>query len=597
MMRQKVLRKFRERMKERGIDYYIVPTSDFHQSEYVGDYFKAREYLSGFSGSNGTLVIGEVWAGLWTDGRYFIQAEKELRGTGIELCRMQEEGVPTINEYLESNMKSGQTLGFDGRCISAASGKRYAKKLQGVSLSYEIDLVDAVWTERPSLSCGAITCLTENVTGKTAAEKIKQVREAIKAEEADGLLLTKLDEIMWLYNIRGCDVACNPVALSYGYISGEEAVLWVQRGTVDDECRLKLKEQGISLCKYEEILLDITNYVEGGKKVIVDEEQCHYTLYQTLNDKAKLINKKSLIEPLKAVKNPVELKCMEDVYLKDSLALTRFIKWLKEQVGEQEITEWSAGSYMRSLRSSIPEFQDDSFKTICAYKENAAMMHYEAHEEDCKVIEPEGMLLIDSGGQYLGGTTDVTRTIVLGDLEKEIKKQYTAVVCGMLKLSDAIFLEGCTGRNIDILARAPLWNMGIDYRCGTGHGIGYMLNVHEGPQNVRWRYTEDMKEAVLKPGMILSNEPGVYVAGSHGIRIENILAVKEKEKNEYGTFLHFQTLTLVPIDLQAIEPSYMTEYEIALLNQYHDRVYEALSPYLLPEEQHWLREQTSSIHS
>lgn len=598
MNRQKRMESLRNEMTRRGIDYYLIPTADFHQSEYVGDYFKAREYISGFTGSNGTLLVGKEMAGLWTDGRYFIQAEKELAGTGISLFRMQEAGVPTISEYLAGEMSKGQTLGFDGRCISAAAGLRYEKELKEkkITISANEDLVDQIWSERPRLPCGPVKYLTEDISGESISAKLQKIRAALAQEKADMLLLSKLDEVMWLFNIRGCDVACNPVTLAYAVVTRDEAVLWVQKAACGKEVWEQLQKQGVTISEYQNIFADLQAQVEDQSyQIWADKDQCPYLLYKMLEKHAAITGKKSPVELLKAVKNPVELERMEDIYVKDSLALTRFIKWIKEATGKQRITEWSAGNYARKLRSEIPEFLDDSFKTICAYQENAAMMHYEAKEDDCREIRAEGLLLLDSGGQYTGGTTDVTRTIALGKVPAEIKRHFTAVVCGMLQLSNAVFLEGATGRNLDILARGPVWRMGIDYRCGTGHGIGYMLNVHEGPQNIRWLYNENSKEAILQAGMIVSNEPGVYIEGSHGIRIENIMAVQEKEKNEYGTFLCFKTLTLVPIDREAIEPADMTEEEVCLLNQYHEMVYTKLCPFLSPDEEVWLKAATAPV--
>lgn len=583
----------RAKMQENGIDFYMIPTADFHNSEYVNDYFKVREYFCNFSGSNGTLLVWQEGAGLWTDGRYFIQAEHELAGTTVTLFRMQDEGVPTITEFLQQNMKEGQTLGFDGRVIPASQGKGYERSLAEKKLrfAYAKDLAEGIWTGRPAFPAGRVTVLDEKIAGKSFEEKRKEVMDRVAAEGADSLLLTKLDDLMWLFNIRGCDVECNPVAISYGFFTEKESVLFIQKKALDDSVTEYLAHKGIQVEEYDTIV----SYLEklpAGRKVLMDDRHCSYALYRILAEKQTVIEKKNPTEALKAVKNPVELANMEEIYLKDSVALTKFIYWLKTNIGKTEITELSAADYLEKLRRDIPECIDLSFPSISAYGANAAMMHYEPTPESCAVLKPEGLYLIDSGGQYLGGTTDVTRTVVLGPLTDEMKLHYTMVAAGMLQLTHAHWIYGCSGRNLDILARQPLWNMGIDYKCGTGHGVGYILNVHEGPQNMRWRFTEGMSEVPIEAGMDISNEPGVYIEGSHGIRIENIMVAENDVKNEYGQFMHFKTLTWVPIDMEAIDGKYLTETQKLFLYSYQKAVYEKVSPYLTKEEAEWLKKET-----
>lgn len=591
------LTNLREAMAKAGMDYYMIPTADFHNSEYVNDYFKVREFFCGFTGSNGTLVVWKDGAGLWTDGRYFIQAEIELEGTGVTLYRMSEEGVPTIREFLLDKMSEGQTLGFDGRVVTAAEGLQLEEVLsvKKIQFIYDKDLAEEVWTSRPTLPCGRIKVLSEELTGASVSAKLKEVNTVIKATGADSLLLTKLDDLMWLLNVRGCDIECNPVALSYGYISEKKTVLFIQKEALTEEASEYFAKQNIEIRDYN----DVTDYLEKETckeiKVLADKRHCSYCLYKKAETGAVVVGGKNPTELLKAVKNPTELANMEKIYIKDSVAVTRFIYWLKQNIGKMEITEVSAAEYLDNLRREIPEFLDLSFPTISAYKENAAMMHYEATPENHKVLASDGMLLVDSGGQYLGGTTDVTRTIVLGEISDEIKCHYTNVVAGMLALTNAKWLYGCTGRNLDILARKPLWDMGIDYKCGTGHGVGYILNVHEGPQSIRWRFIEGMSEAVLEPGMDVTNEPGVYIEGSHGIRIENVLVAKNDVKNGDGQFMHFDTLTYVPIDREAIDFRYLTAETRIQLNQYHEAVYEKISPYLTGEELMWLAEATRPV--
>ncbi len=590
------LKALREVMQAAGIQYYMMPTADFHNSEYVNEYFTVREYFCGFTGSNGTLVVSQTEAGLWTDGRYFIQAANELEGTTVDLYKMGNEGVPTIEEFLVSKMNQGETLGFDGRVVSTGMGTNLEKKLadKQIKFVYDTDLADQVWTERPALPAGKVTVLAEEIAGESFESKVEKVRDKVKKEGAESFLLSKLDDLMWLYNIRGCDVACNPVALSYSYITEEEAVLFIQKKALTEDVLEYFAEKKVIVKDYSEIV-PFLQTLEGGKKVLVDRRYCSYALYKTLAEKQEIIVSKNPTELLKAIKNPVELANMKNVILKDSAAVTRFIYWLKKNIGKIEITEITAADKLEEYRREIPEFLDLSFPTISAYKANAAMMHYDPTPENHAVLAPEGMLLVDSGGQYMGGTTDITRTIVLGPISDEIKKHYTLTAAGMLQLSNARWLYGCTGRNLDIFARQPLWDIDIDYQCGTGHGVGYILNVHEGPQNLRWKYIDTIIETPLEAGMDITNEPGVYVAGSHGIRIENMLVVKNSTKNEYGQFMEFETYTYAPIDLDAIDVKYLNDTQRKYLNEYHKAVYEKVAPLLPEEEREWLKDATREI--
>lgn len=593
---QERLNSLRDAMQNAGVDFYLIPTADYHNSEYVSDFFKVREYFCGFTGSNGTLVVWRDGAGLWTDGRYFIQAEKELEGTGVELFRMMNEGVPTIEEFLKEKMQNGQTLGFDGMVVSTGIGLGLEKALKekGIKFLYDNDIAGSLWRERPSLPAGEVRVLPEEITGLSYKEKLAQVMEKAEQCGAEAFFLSKLDDLMWLFNIRGCDVECNPVALAYGYFTKEESVLFVQNKALNPEVKSYLSANNIVIKEYADVAEHLRALPEGNK-VLVDKRYTSYALYKCLTEKQELVEKNNPTELLKSVKNPAELQNMEKIYLKDSVAVTRFIYWLKQNIGKVEITEISAADKLEEFRREIPEFLDLSFPTISAYKENAAMMHYDPSPEKPVVLQAEGLLLVDSGGQYLGGTTDITRTIVLGPISDEIKKHYTLTVAGMLELTHAKWIYGCTGRNLDILARRPLWNIGIDYQCGTGHGVGYILNVHEGPQNLRWRFAPGVQEAVLEAGMDVTNEPGVYIAGSHGIRIENVMVAKNAEKNEYGQFMYFDTLTYAPIDLEAIDVQYLTTEQKKYLNEYHKAVYEKMLPYLSEEEGQWLDAVTREI--
>jgi len=596
------LEKLRAAMEKNGIDYYIMPTSDYHNSEYSADFFKVREYFCGFDGSNGTLVVSQNFAGMWTDGRYFIQAENQMKGTGVELFKMLNPGVPTIAEFLFDNMKDGETLGFDGKVISTSVGENYEKKLSGKAVKYKIDkdLAEDVWTDRPALPCHDMYVLSDELCGRSFKEKLANVRSKMREFGATAHLLSKLDDIMWLTNLRGNDVECNPVALAYAYITFDRFVLFVQEKEVTDEVRAYCDKVGIELKDYHEVMNFISEVKLDGN-VLCDKRNTNFLTYKTLLDRTKeagvlLKNEKDPTEIMKAVKNETELKNIREVYLKDSVVLTKFIYWVKKNVGKIPMTEYTAAEKLDGMRAALPGFIELSFPTISAYKANAAMAHYEATKDNAAEVKADGMLLVDSGATYMGGTTDVTRTIVVGEISEEIKKHYTATVMGMLGLASSKFMEGCTGRNVDTFARMALWEMGIDYNHGTGHGIGYMLNVHEGPHNIRWRFNEGMHEAVLQPGMIVSDEPGVYIEGSHGIRIENIVEVVERETNEYGRFLGFDHLTYAPIDLEAIDKKYMQPKDIEKLNNYHKMVYEKVSPFIDDEDvKSWLKEATRAI--
>ncbi|MDE7415910.1 MAG: aminopeptidase P family protein [Lachnospiraceae bacterium] len=586
----------RKLLKEAGIDYYIVPTADYHNSEYVNDYFKMREFLSGFTGSAGTLVAGSKEAGLWTDGRYFVQAESELEGSDIVLYKMAEENVPTIKEYLQKNVTEGQTVGFDGRVVDAFFGKELEEAFAGknVTIAYDQDIAAQLWQDRPSMPVSKVWVVSGESCGMSVAEKLSKVREKMAEEGAAHLLISKLDDIMWLYNIRANDVECNPVALSYTFISKDKAVLFIQSGALTEETKEYLEENSVIYEDYGHI----TEYLKDCDikgKVWCSGTDISYMLYKLVQSRAELIDKNNPTELMKAVKNPVELEHIRECYLKDSVALTKFLFWMKENAGKIPMDELSAAEKLDSMRAEIPGFLDLSFPTISAYKSNAAMAHYSATKEHFSKIEADGFYLVDSGGQYEGGTTDVTRTIVLGDITDEMKLHFTKVACAMLRLADAKFLRGCTGRNLDIVAREPLWECGLDYKHGTGHGIGYILNVHEGPHSLRWQYKPEIPETKLEEGMIVSDEPGMYVQDSHGIRTENIVEIVKEDKNEYGQFMGFRHLTYVPIDLDAIDPQYMEPSDIRRLNAYHKMVYEKLSPYFAGEQLEQLKDATRAV--
>ena len=595
----------RDEMKSAGIDHYMIPTSDYHDSEYVAPFFRVREYFSNFTGSAGTLVVGaDGFAGLWTDGRYFIQAEKELEGTGITLFRQLSENVPTLEDYLKENMKKGTTLGFDGMTLNASVGELIGKKLKEneILFKHDTDLAALIWKDRPALPCSAVYVLDDEISGRTFKDKLSDVRARMAEAGAKMLVLSRLDDICWLMNIRGSDVECNPVVLSYCVVTETSCTLFIQDKALSPESADYLKGNGITIKNYH----DIISYLRGVRmdvNVLADKGGISYTLYSILKEKTKeeggkVLNLRSPTTVLKAVKNETELKNLREVFLKDSVALTKFMRYVKTSAVADGMDEYTLAEKIDAMRAAIPGFIELSFDTISAYGENAAMMHYTADEESAAKIEAKGMYLVDSGGTYMGGTTDVTRTIVMGEISDEMKKHYTLTAVGMLRLANARFLSGSCGKNLDVLARGPLWNEGIDYKCGTGHGIGYMLNVHEGPHNIRFKVSDDAghPEPALEEGMIVTDEPGVYIEGSHGIRIENVLEVVSDITNSDGTFLKFWQLTYAPIDLDAIDVRYMQPSDVEALNEYHAAVFEKVSPLIGDEETvEWLREQTRPL--
>ena len=582
----------RKLMQEKGVDYYLIPTADFHNSEYVHDYFKCRAFMSGFTGSNGTMVVSDKEACLWTDGRYFIQCEREIEGSGIVMMKISEPGVPSIAEYLKNNMKAGETLGFDGRCVNSSQFLDFQDKLKDITFKMDEDLVNLIWEDRPDMPATDLFLIPDELAGVSVQGKISQVRE--KLDGCDSLFLSKLDDIMWLYNVRANDVACNPVALSYSYVSKDEAVLFLQEKADKSAVLPVLEAAGVKVLPYEEMVAFLEKLF--GQKVLVDKGSTSAIVASVLSKGCEVVYGKNPTNLLKAIKNPVEIANMKHYYLQDSVALTKFIYWVKHHPDKESLTEIAAGAKLDSLRAEIPGFIELSFPTISAYQANAAMMHYDATEENQAHLAAEGFYLVDSGGQYMGATTDVTRTISLGALTENQKKHYTLTALGMLNLADAVWLYGCTGRNLDILARMRLWKDGIDYKCGTGHGIGYILNVHEGPQNLRWKFTGNMSEALLEAGMAVSNEPGVYLQGEYGIRIENILLTKNTIENINGQFMAFDNLTFVPLDRAALDTAYMNSEDLMRVNKYQKSVYDAVSPYLNEEEAAWLAEECAELN-
>ncbi|RKJ67397.1 aminopeptidase P family protein [Roseburia sp. 1XD42-69] len=592
----KRLKDLRELMEQRGIDIYVVPTSDFHESEYVGEYFKARKFITGFTGSAGTAVITKTQAGLWTDGRYFVQAKNQLKDSTVTLFPMGEENVPTVAEFVKENLPPKGCIGFDGRVVNGKAGEEYkniADEKKG-RLYVEEDLVDLIWEERPPMSKKPFFILEEKYSGKSTKEKLQEVRGEMEKEKADIHILTSLYDIAWLLNVRGGDIDYVPVVLSYLVLSKEECVWFLQQEILTEEQKSYLKDNGIVTKEYEEIYSYVPE-IPGDKKALLHKSEVNYRIVNALKDTVEIIDKENPTELMKSVKNKTEAENTIKAHVKDGVAFTKFMYWLKNSIGKEEITEISASDVLENFRRQQENFLDLSFDTISAYGANAAMMHYSATEETNALLKPEGFLLVDSGGHYLEGTTDITRTMALGPITEEMRLHFTTVLCSNLNLASARFLHGCTGRNLDILSRGPLWKLGIDYKCGTGHGVGHILNVHEGPNSFRWQKREGVPEAVLEEGMITTDEPGVYIEGAYGIRTENELLCKKGVKNEYGQFMEFETITYAPIDLDAIDPNLMTEEQRAVLNEYHKKVYEVLSPYMTQEENKWLKEYTRAV--
>ena len=582
----------RVKMKETGVDACLIPTSDFHGSEYVGDYFKCREYISGFTGSAGTLVVTLDEAGLWTDGRYFLQAAKQLYGSGITLMRERQPGVPSIEEYLKTTLKKGETLGFDGRCIMAEYADTLITQLNalGVAVRTDIDLPGAMWEKRPPLSAQAVWPLPVEYAGESSESKIKRVREFLSEKKAQYLLLTSLEDIAWLLNMRGNDVESTPVILSYLLLGQQEIIWYVQEECLSEKIKILLEMQGIKNAPYAQIYEDVKKLPEEAS-VYYDKAAVNTALVSALPDKVKKIEGVNPTLLFKAKKNPVEVENERKAHIKDGVAVTKFIYWLKKNAGKQKVTERTAAAKLEEFRMAQENYIEPSFAPIIAYKEHGAIVHYSATKESDAEIQPESFVLADTGGHYLEGTTDITRTIALGTLTQEEKEMYTTVLKGHIQLETARFLQGCSGQSLDILARTPLWEKGFDYNHGTGHGVGYLLSVHEGPNSFRYRPSVNGRnDCILEEGMITSDEPGIYLEGKFGIRLENMIVCQKDVENEYGSFLCFDSLTLVPFDLSAIILEELSTKERRWLEQYHKKVFETIAPYLTEEETEWLKE-------
>ncbi len=571
-------------LKERHIKYYIIPTDDDHQSEMVGDFYQFRRYLSHFTGSAGTLLVGQDDAYLWTDGRYFLQAQEQLPND-ITLMKMRMPGVPTLSEFLAQHLDEDDVLGFDGQVMNASfildleEELPFDLKFEDVDLSY-------IWKDRPERSHEAVYLYDDTYNGMDYKIKLEWVRDYMDANEINHHLIASLDDIAWLFNIRGNDIPCTPVALAFAIVHETTATLYLQKGTYDQEFIDHFKDNVI-IKDYEDVYKDVANL---NGTLLVDLNHINYQLFNNIN--CEFYDEPNPTQWFKAIKNETEIKNTTWAHIKDGVAVTKFMYYLKNNIQEGTHTEMSLAQKLEDFRKEQVNYIEPSFDTICAYKENGAIIHYQATKEHNSVVKPEGLLMIDSGGQYLEGTTDITRTFVLGDLTNEERRDFTLVAKCWLGLMNLKFPYGMTGVNVDTVARAPLWAYGLDFRHGTGHGVGHFLSVHEGPQGIRPFDEESVK---IEPGMITSDEPGVYIEGSHGIRHENLLLCVKAEKTDYGQFLKFVPLTMVPLDLDGLDVSLLSEQEKAQLNSYHDQVYKTISPYLTKEEREWLAIYTRAI--
>lgn len=583
--------KLRELMAKNNIAAYIVPSQDPHLSEYVGEHFKCRVWISGFTGSAGTVVFTADKAGLWTDGRYYIQAEKQLQGTGIELFKAVEIGVPSYTEWLKNELKENEIIGFDGSLFSVSQVVKMEKELEdkGIKINSDLDLIGPIWKDRPEIPSDEIYIHDIKFCGSSRSEKISQIREAMNKNGANYYLLSSMDGICWLLNIRGNDIPRNPFVTAYSLVGETETFLFVDKNKVNSLVEKELMEDGIFVKEYTEIY-SFLEKLEDNASVMFDYDSVNYSLFNSINKIVKKISHDNLTNTMKAIKNKVEIQNIKDAYIKDSVALVQLFKWIKENVNS--ITEIDVVKKAEELRKNQELFIDSSFDTIAAYRENAAMMHYNPYNQETPVyLKAEGFFLLDSGAHYINGTTDITRTIALGKLTEEEKRDFTLVLKSVIALSTVKFLYGATGSNLDVLARKPLWEYGIDYKCGTGHGVGFFSNIHEMPP----RFSKEPNNTKLEKGMMITIEPGVYKEGRHGIRTENTVIVVEAEKTEFGQFMSFEELCYVPIDKAGIIIEMLTDSEREWLNNYHKKVFKTLSIYLNKSCIEWLSKETEVI--
>ncbi|MCG8580313.1 MAG: aminopeptidase P family protein [Bacteroidales bacterium] len=584
--------KLRSHMATLGVDAYIIPSSDPHLSEYPAEHWKFREWISGFSGSAGTVVITNESAGLWTDSRYFLQAEHQLEDSGIDLFKMGEQDVPDYKEWLSVHLNAGCVVGINGKTITINEYRQLAKQLKKVDIRLDgkVSLDEDIWEGRPPMPEDGIFELDSSYCGLNRTDKIKLIRDKMKEKGATHYIIASLDEIAWALNFRGKDIPYNPLFHSYLIITENQVYLFIDPHKLTSAIGKQLAIEDIKVNLYDDFYEFLKDMLPDSI-VLIDPDRANSTILSNLPSQSAKIEQSSIITNLKAQKNEVEIKNFRQAMVKDGVAMVKFLHWLDTTIGKEAITEFSAAKKLSTFRAEQDNYHGDSFNTISGYAGNGAIVHYAVQEETAATLKPKGLYLIDSGGQYSEGTTDITRTIALGALSDEEKKDFTLVLKGHIGLDGAVFPEGTRGVHIDILARQAMWQHGINYGHGTGHGIGHFLCVHEGPQSIR---PQD-NGVEIKEGMISSNEPGIYKAGKHGIRIENLILTKKDKETEFGSFLKFETLTLCPIDSRAIDVSLMNQTEIDWLNNYHQQVFDKLSPLLSDEEKKWLENCTKAI--
>ncbi len=586
------LKLLRNEMAAEGLHAWLIPGSDPHASEYVSERWMGRKWISGFSGSAGTVVVLKDKAGLWTDGRYHIQAEKELLGSTIDLYK---DGLPATISFIDwiyEQLAEGSKVGFDGELFSCNFKRQLVEKYKrkNISVVSDQDILDRVWIERPPMSPAQIFDLPLKYAGKSRVQKLTELRVAMSKEQASHHLIASLDDIAWLYNFRGQDTPTCPIALSYTLVSMEDAQLFIDAAKVPGDLKLALEQDHVQLSAYEDIY-DAVRRLPDEAKILFDHARVNCRLGESVPKNCQQVDGVSITTTLKAIKNEVEIEHFRNCHIKDGAAVLKFLKWLDENVATGQVSELGAAAKLKSCRSEIDTFQGLSFETIPGYGANGAMMHYSSSAQSNCTIGQDNFFLVDSGGQYYDGTTDITRTMCYGELSEEKKHDFTLVVKGHIQLAMAIFMEGTRGVQLDMLARQPLWKHAINYACGTGHGVGFFLNVHEGPHSISLRFIDEP----LKAGMCVTNEPGIYRQGQYGIRIENIMLVVEHEKNEFGTFLAFQQLTMCPVDTRPLLVDLLSAEEKEYLNNYNADVYDNLSPILNAQEKAWLRQATKAV--
>ena len=584
------LEALREVMKREHLAAFIFPSTDPHQGEYVPDHWKGREFISGFNGSAGTAVVTMTSAALWTDSRYFIAAEEQLKGTEYQLMKLKVEGTPTIAEWIGRECGAGAEVAVDGMVNSANSVKELIADLRrqgGITLRTNLDPLKTIWPERPAIPENPVECYPLEYAGERCRDKITRIRKALREQHADGMLMSALDDIAWTLNLRGSDVHCNPVFVSYLLISTKDVTLFINKVKLTSEVEAYLKAEGVGIAPYEDVTKGLKDYFEYN--ILLDPDEVNYTLYKQVT--REIIEAESPVKRMKTVKNEQEIAGFRSAMLKDGIAMVKFLKWLKPAVEAGGQTELSVSEKLASLRAEQPLFRDISFDTIAGYETHGAIVHYEATPETDIPLKPEGFLLLDSGAQYLDGTTDITRTIALGPLTEEQKRVYTLVLKGHIQIELCKFPSGASGTQLDVLARQALWREGLNYLHGTGHGVGCYLNVHEGPHQIRMEW----KPAPLVAGMTVTDEPGIYLAGRFGVRIENTLLIVPYRETECGQFLQFEPLTLCPIDTSPIIQEMLLPEETAWLNSYHALVFDRLSPHLDADEAAWLQQHTQPV--